>query len=98
MSAIRLQYTSFRARAPHPKWICGPGGTRTRDLRLAKPALYQLSYRPFEGPVLQGKETQEVIEPQVPLRLPCYDFAPLAKPKFDPLNESEPHLDLTRVA
>jgi len=39
-----------------------------------------------------------VIEPQVPLRLPCYDFAPLAKPKFDPLNESEPHLDLTRVA
>ena len=77
---------------------CGPGGTRTRDLRLAKPALYQLSYRPSEGPVTPGNGTQEVIEPQVPLRLPCYDLAPLAKPKFDPPRRSGPHLDPTRVA
>ncbi len=27
---------------------------------------------------------QEVIQPQVPLRLPCYDFSPLAGAGFDP--------------
>ena len=25
----------------------------------------------------------EVIQPQIPLRLPCYDLIPLAKPRFD---------------
>ena len=28
------------------------------------------------GPILR----KEVIQPQVPLRLPCYDFTPVAKP------------------
>ena len=27
--------------------------------------------------------SKEVIHPQVPLRIPCYDLAPLAKPKFE---------------
>jgi hypothetical protein len=27
--------------------------------------------------------TKEVIRPQVPLRPPCYDFSPLAEPRFD---------------
>ncbi len=26
---------------------------------------------------------KEVIQPQVPLRLPCYDFAPVADPTVD---------------
>ena len=26
---------------------------------------------------------KEVIQPQVPLRLPCYDFVPIADPTFD---------------
>ena len=42
--------------------------------------------------------SKEVIEPQVPLRLPCYDLAPLAEPGFDPPNLSKPHPDPTRVA
>ena len=25
---------------------------------------------------------KEVIQPQVPLRLPCYDFTPITKPTF----------------
>jgi len=25
----------------------------------------------------------EVIQPQIPLRLPCYDLSPLAEPRFD---------------
>jgi len=39
-----------------------------------------------------------VIQPQVPLRLPCYDFAPLAEPRFDPSQRPGPHLNPTRVA
>lgn len=27
---------------------------------------------------------KEVIQPQVPLRLPCYDFALLKEPRFEP--------------
>jgi hypothetical protein len=26
---------------------------------------------------------KEVIQPQLPLRLPCYDFTPIASPTFD---------------
>ena len=103
------------------------GGSRTRtgDIRLAKPTLYQLSYAPeagAEGGVRQHRSfargfafilgggasklasamcrrvrpngpvdeltigipvarvrllRKEVIQPQVPLRLPCYDFIPI---------------------
>ena len=105
--------------------IGGGSRTRTGDIRLAKPTLYQLSYAPrlgAEGGVRQlrpfvrrfafilGGEAsklaspcvagsgprgpvdeltvgipvarvrllrKEVIQPQVPLRLPCYDFIPI---------------------
>ena len=109
------------------------GGSRTRtgDIRLAKPTLYQLSYAPEAGaeggvrqhrsfargfafilgggasklasamcrrvrdPTVSGRAQnrridhrnsrslgvrllrKEVIQPQVPLRLPCYDFIPI---------------------
>src|SRR6056297_900434 len=35
----------------------------------------------------------EVIQPQIPLRLPCYDLSPLAEPRFDQrmLASSGPH-------
>ncbi len=39
---------------------------RTADLLRARQALSQLSYI-----------RKEVIQPQVPLRLPCYDFTPV---------------------
>ena len=112
---------------------CGGGSrTRTGDIRLAKPTLYQLSYAPDSAReagsgsvsvrtrrssvfvlgggrassprhVSPGRRTgrgsdrcktrridhrnsrllgvrllrKEVIQPQVPLRLPCYDFIPI---------------------
>jgi hypothetical protein len=31
----------------------------------------------------QGLPRKEVIQPQLPLRLPCYDFTPVASPTFD---------------
>lgn len=42
-----------------------------------------------------GLGSVEVIQPQIPLRLPCYDLSPLAKPRFDV--RGTPHPDLTRV-
>ena len=41
--------------------------------------VFRLADRPREkreGPILR----KEVIQPQVPLRLPCYDFTPVADP------------------
>jgi hypothetical protein len=32
----------------------------------------------LDKPVLHPGPRKEVIQPQVPLRLPCYDFAPVA--------------------
>ena len=34
----------------------------------------------LEAPVLLRKE---VIQPHLPVRLPCYDFVPIADPTFD---------------
>ncbi len=39
------------------------------------------SFRVNSGPGAFGQILRkEVIQPQVPLRLPCYDFTPVAKP------------------
>ena len=35
------------------------------------------------APVCQRLLRKEVIQPQLPLRLPCYDFTPIASPTFD---------------
>ena len=127
-----------------------PGGgsrTRTGDIRLAKPTLYQLSYAPIGAgggvrqrfglcwrnssfrfgrrceqargamcrrvdcprPSPAGRRTRridhrnsrllgvrllrkEVIQPQVPLRLPCYDFIPITTHTLDgsPLADGPP--------
>ena len=42
-----------------------------------------------------GLGSVEVIQPQIPLRLPCYDLSPLAKPRFS--RRGRFHPDLTRV-
>src|SRR5690242_10681417 len=41
----------------------------------------------FKGPALTGPRQmllrKEVIQPHLPVRLPCYDFVPIADPTFD---------------
>ena len=37
----------------------------------------------YSGPKLQCLPRKEVIQPQLPLRLPCYDFTPITSPTFD---------------
>src|SRR5690348_6044915 len=44
--------------------------------------------RPSTGPAPAGVKSsgiprKEVIQPQLPLRLPCYDFTPIIDPTFD---------------
>ena len=38
---------------------------------------------PASGAPVRGLPRKEVIQPQLPLRLPCYDFTPVASPTFD---------------
>ena len=35
------------------------------------------------GSLREGLPRKEVIQPQLPLRLPCYDFTPVTSPTFD---------------
>ena len=61
---------------------------RTADLLRARQALSQLSYSPIQGQVIDVNAyrrvayiVKEVIQPQVPLGLPCYDFTPVMNHK-----------------
>ena len=45
----------------------------------AVPGLRRRLEVPFRGGLLR----KEVIQPHLPVRLPCYDFTPIAHPTFD---------------
>ena len=64
---------------------------RTADPLLAKQVLSQLSYTPISSflkvlfrtlKIKQRFKRKEVIQPHLPIRLPCYDFTPVANPTF----------------
>ena len=63
--------------------VAGLSGQRRLE-REAKTAAFRLFLDVCDVPI--GRETwrnilrKEVIQPQVPLRLPCYDFTPVADP------------------
>ena len=46
---------------------------------LKQSALYDFGYQ--RQPIKSGNLVKEVIQPQVPLRLPCYDFTPVMNHK-----------------
>ena len=52
------------------------GGSRRRRPRSPDSAV---PYRPLP----QGLPRKEVIQPHLPVRLPCYDFTPVTSPTFD---------------
>ena len=68
---------SGRRTRPHGR---RPSLASSRGLRRAgvRPATAPC----HEGP-LKGLPRKEVIQPQLPLRLPCYDFTPVTSPTFD---------------
>jgi hypothetical protein len=56
-----------RCRAIRPVWRSSAG-----------PALAGV----FDRPLLRSPFRKEVIQPQLPLQLPCYDFVPVTSPTF----------------
>ena len=61
-------------------------GARTRALLAGRPARLGRRSSPgrrASGALDRGLPRKEVIQPQLPLRLPCYDFTPVASPTFD---------------
>jgi hypothetical protein len=40
-------------------------------------------FRLMPAPECQRLLRKEVIQPHLPVRLPCYDFTPIASPTFD---------------
>jgi hypothetical protein len=89
----RFLRTQQRVRKPRPRAVPVPlprerGSVLTRQLRARQPN-NQCSTRKHghpdrhslpQAPVLLRKE---VIQPHLPVRLPCYDFVPIADPTFD---------------
>ena len=58
--------------------------------RCCAPGRRHYSLRPLHGPHPTQREVfivvllrKEVIQPHLPVRLPCYDFVPIADPTFD---------------
>ena len=64
----------FVAHQNHTHYRCGPSNESVRDRRIR--ALRA-------GPNLVVLLRKEVIQPHLPVRLPCYDFVPIADPTFD---------------
>ncbi len=62
--------------------------TRYRGRRNSRRAGFSGRPKPSTGPTPTGVRApvfprKEVIQPQLPLRLPCYDFTPIINPTFD---------------
>ena len=88
LSGARSNHLSYR-----PKDLRSGGADRDRtgDPLLAKQVLSQLSYSPvgtcvifwicrclvWEPWVNESRSRKEVIQPHLPIRLPCYDFTPV---------------------
>ena len=71
--------------------LSGDEEDRTPDPLLAKQVLSQLSYTPMMLCILKIEQyfqpellllRKEVIQPHLPIRLPCYDFTPVINPTF----------------
>ena len=79
-----LAVGSIAARRPLPRRLPLESGTaddRARWLRfLTCPCDVAPGVRPADP---SGLPRKEVIQPQLPLRLPCYDFTPVTGPTFD---------------
>ena len=56
-------------------FVLGESGHWTSKLIINRPDAYRSKS--------SGIPRKEVIQPQLPLRLPCYDFTPIINPTFD---------------
>src|SRR2546430_12805569 len=67
----------FKVRGGEPRGGLPPASLKTeqRPERSRRPVQARSTYL--------GLPRKEVIQPQLPLRLPCYDFTPITSPTFD---------------
>ena len=61
--------SAFHPLSNHPE-------TPAREMALG-------TYQPLRASSCQRLLRKEVIQPHLPVRLPCYDFVPIASPTFD---------------
>jgi hypothetical protein len=66
---------------------CGSGGCQKSnqciDLESCRVLLSPFRLMELDSPKCQRLLRKEVIQPHLPVRLPCYDFTPIASPTFD---------------
>ena len=65
-----------------PWTVCMRMKPRLRESRAGRPVSAFPTRTPRRGRALLCDSRKEVIQPQVPLRLPCYDFAPVTNLAF----------------
>ena len=68
--------------------VTGSERARSRSTLFQASRSARTARRPSTGPTPTGVRApvfprKEVIQPQLPLRLPCYDFTPIINPTFD---------------
>jgi hypothetical protein len=77
---VRAGSSPLRERPP-----CGGGLSKLNSVMTPR-STFVLGERPCDR-AYRGKSPgiprKEVIQPQLPLRLPCYDFTPVTDPTFD---------------
>src|SRR5262245_10133535 len=85
MLALAIEFSRCsEARTPRAEQCARPNPRRTRpssqciDLESSRPA----ELRPLRGSA-KWLLRKEVIQPHLPVQLPCYDFTPIASPTFD---------------
>ena len=95
MLGLKLGVSAARREAPRPLAQCettaGPArsgrrssctvGVRRWRPRRRKATIFRTA--PCRTRPIQGLPRKEVIQPHLPVRLPCYDFTPVTSPTFD---------------
>lgn len=84
-SAVGSPRKEIRLGRPGSVDVLGPmvGGRHIESSHELRRAGMRPATTPcHEGPIM-GLPRKEVIQPQLPLRLPCYDFTPVTSPTFD---------------
>ena len=83
LNSVDVEVDVFQASAGtgRPREAIGqPPRRRSPEGRTAEAAKQYCTPTGVRAPVFPRKE---VIQPQLPLRLPCYDFTPITDPTFD---------------
>ena len=73
----------MRARGPLPDWSTFQDAPPELESSAGADPNQAARELAAIGQVFIGLPRKEVIQPHLPVRLPCYDFTPIASPTFD---------------